>query len=95
MKPQEFTDDEWQKEDNELFTDLTEILDASKPTPEFNTISCKTYPYSDESRDSSPVWNIPDLVENEKYDEENDTISENEESHLQLNRGIETPIFNF
>ena len=59
-----------------------DILDASESTPEFNTISCKTYPYSDESCASSPLSDIPDPLGEEEYDKEDDDTSENEESHL-------------
>ena len=86
MNPQEFADDRWQKEDNELFADPTDMLDTSESTPEFNTIPGKTYPYFDELYDSSPLSNIADPLGDKKYDEENDATSENEESHLQLNR---------
>ena len=89
LKSQEFANDEWQKEDDELFVDPTDILDTSEPTPEFNTIPCKTYPYSNESCDSSPLSDIPDLVGDKEYDEEKNAFSslENEKSRLQLNRG--------
>ena len=87
MKYQKFADDKWQKENDELFTDLMNILDVSKPTPEFNTILHKIYPYFDESRDSSPLLDILDPVGYKGYDEEDDATSENEESHLQMNSG--------
>ena len=89
LKLQEFADDEWQKGDNELFADPTDILDASKPTPEFNTILNKTYSYSDDLRGSSPLSDISDLAGDEEHDEEEYSSSslEDEESRLQFNRG--------
>lgn len=44
LKPQDFSDDEWHKEDDELFADPTDIWDASEPNLELDT----------ESRASSP-----------------------------------------
>ena len=90
LKPQEFADDEWHKKDDELFADPTDILDASEPTPEWHTIprkSSQTYPYSDESRSSSPLSDIPDPVGDQEHEEEDGATSEDEESRLQLNRG--------
>ena len=87
LKSQEFVDDEWQKEDNKLFADPTDVMDASEPTFKFNIILCKTYPYSDELHGSSSLSDISDLVGDEEYNKENDAISDNEESYLQLNKG--------
>ncbi len=63
LKPQDFADDEWNKEDDELFADPTDILDADKPILELNSIPHKgfeTYPYTEESRASSPLSDISD-----------------------------------
>ena len=97
LKPQEFADDEWHKEDDELFADPTDIQDTSEPTPEWHTIprkSSQTHPYSDESRGSSPLSDIPDSVGDEEHYEENDATPEDqlrketeEWSRLQFNRG--------
>ena len=38
LKSWEFANDEWQKEDDELFADPMNILDASESTHQFNTI---------------------------------------------------------
>ncbi len=57
LKPQDFADDEWNKEDDELFADPTDILDADEPILELNSILHKgfeTNPYSEESHASSP-----------------------------------------
>ena len=65
LKSQEFANDEWHKKDDELIADPTNILDASEPTLEWHTIPCKssqTYSYSDESRSSSSLSDISDLV---------------------------------
>lgn len=90
-KTQEFVNDEWHKEDNELFIDLTDIINASKPFSEFNTIphkSSKNYLYFDESQscDSTPFSDIVDLIGDKKHHDEGDTNCENEESCLYLNR---------
>ena len=98
LKSQEFVDDEWYKKDDKLFVDPTDILDASKSILVFNIIPYKnnmTYPYPDESRGSSPLSDIPDLVgDKEHYEEENATFEDiqlrkktEKESRLQLNRG--------
>ncbi len=61
LKPQDFPDDEWHKEDDELFADPTDILDADEPIFELNSIPHKgfeTNPYSEESRTSSPISDI-------------------------------------
>ena len=42
LKLQKFPDNEWHKKDNELFADHTDILDISKPTPEWHTIPRKS-----------------------------------------------------
>ncbi len=48
LKPQDFADDEWQKEDDELFAGLTHILDADELILKLNSIphqGFETYPY--------------------------------------------------
>lgn len=90
MKSEEFAGDNWQKNDDELFADPTDIMDSSKPNPESYIIprkSSKTYPYSDKSHGSSPLSNIPDPVGDEEHDKEDYATSEDKESCLQLNRG--------
>ena len=87
LKSQKFGDDEWQKEDDELFADLTDIIDASEPTFKFNIILCKTYPYFDKLYGSSSFSDISDLVRDEEYNNKDNTISDNEESYLKLNKG--------
>ena len=97
LKPQDFADDEWHKEDDELFADPTDIIDASEPFSEFSTIpqrSSETNPYFDNSRNSSPLSDIPDSVGDEEHYEEDDATPEDqlrreteEWSRLQLNRG--------
>lgn len=95
LKPQDFADNEWHKKDDELFADFTDILDASKPITELNSIprkSFETYPYSEKSRASSPLLDIPDSVEDEGHKESNEIPAdqlrrETEEwSRLQLNK---------
>ena len=86
LKPQEFPDDKWNNEDDEFFVDPTDIRDASEPTPEWQSIPSKiskTYPYSDELCDSSPLSDIPDPMGDKEYDEEDNATSENQESHLE------------
>ena len=94
LKPQEFADDEWHREDDELFADP---MDASEPVPELNTIpqnNYGTHPYSDESRTSSLLSDIPYSVGDEEHPEENNDTPEDqlrreteEWSRLQLNKG--------
>ncbi len=95
LKPQDFTDDEWHKEDDELFADPTDIVDADEPILELNSIPHKeleTNPYSEESCTSSPLSDIPDSVGDEEEKNNNDTPDDQlrrkieERSHLQLNR---------
>lgn len=71
-------------------------MNFSKPTPELNTILCKsseTYPYSNGLRSLSPLLNILDLVKHKKHYKNDDAIFENqlkretkEWLHLQLNK---------
>ncbi|MCJ1343422.1 hypothetical protein MMC31_001615, partial [Peltigera leucophlebia] len=83
------------KEDDELFADHTDILDASESVPQLDIIrkSYVTYPYFDESYASSPLSDIPDSVRDEEHHEEDDVTPEEqlkreseEWSRLQLNR---------
>ena len=55
LKPQDFANDKWHKEDNELFADPINIFDVSKPISPLVTTRkiYETYPYSDELRISS------------------------------------------
>ncbi len=95
LRPQDFAVDEWNKEDDELFADSTDILDADEPILELNSIPHKgfeTNPYSEESRVSSPLSDIPDSVRDEEEENNNNTPDDQpkseikEWSHLQLNR---------
>lgn len=97
LKPGEFADDAQHIEDDKLFADLTDILDASKSVSEFNTIPCKsnkTYPYPNKSCGLSPLTDILDLVGDKKHYEEDNAFSENiqlrketkKESNLQFNK---------
>lgn len=76
LKPQDFTNNEYHKEDNEFFADSTDILDASKLISEFNTILHKSsYSYPNKSRDLSSLSKISDLVGDKEYYKEDDAIS--------------------
>ena len=95
LKPQDFADDEWHKEDDELFADPTDILDADEPILELNSIPHKgfeTNPYFEESRASSTLSDIPDSLKDEEEKNNNDTPDNqlrreiDEKSQLQLNR---------
>lgn len=72
------TNNKWHKENNELFADLTDILNASKPISPFNTIqkSYKTYVYFDESHLLSPLSNISNSVKDEKYPKKDNVTPE-------------------
>ncbi len=64
-KAQDVADEEWYKKDDELFADLTDILDADEPIFELNSIPHKgfeTNPYREESRASSTLSDISDSV---------------------------------
>ena len=87
LNSQKFADEERQKENDEPFVDPINILNASKPTPKFNTILYKVYLYSNESRNSSPLSDIPDWIGDKEDNKEDNTTSKNEESYLQLNKG--------
>lgn len=90
LKSKEFANDEWQKYDDKLFANPTNIIDANKPIFKFQIIPCKsskTYHYSNESRSLSPLLDILDPLVDEEYEEEDNATFEDEESHLQLNRG--------
>lgn len=76
LKPQEFAYNEWYKKDDKFFKDLTDILDASKPTSKFNTISCKnsqTYPNFNKLCSLLLLSNIPDSVGHKKDYKNNNT----------------------
>lgn len=67
----------------ELFADPTHILDINEPFFEFGTTSqksSKNYPDSDKSKSHglTPLSDIPDLVGDKKYYEEDDINSEDE-----------------
>ena len=96
-------DDEWHREDNELFADPTDILEANEPTSDSYTITQKspeTYLYSDESHQSSPLSDIPDSVGDNEHHEGDATpedllrMGTEKWSHLQLNQGKMNWIFN-
>ena len=81
IKPKEFADDEWHKEDDELFANLRNILDTSKAIPDFNIILCKsfeTYPYSNESRSLSSFLDIPYPVEDKEHHEDYNATPEDQ-----------------
>lgn len=75
FQPHDFADNQWDKEDDELFADPINIVDVIEPMPEYTTIRWERY-NAEESRSSSPLSDIPDLLGDQE-----------EESHLQLNRG--------
>ncbi len=79
LQPQNFADNEWHKEDDELFANPTDILDASEPIPQLDTTQkiYETYPYSDEFCISSLLSDIPDLVGGEKHHNEDNVTPEN------------------
>lgn len=95
-KSKKFANDEKHKKDDELFADFMNILDASKPTFEFNIIPCKsskTYSYCYELRSLSSFSNISNTMRDEKDHEANDATLEDqlgreteEQSHFSLIR---------
>lgn len=81
LKPQDFADDKWHKEDVELFVDPTDILVASKSIPEFYSIPCKTYetyPYLDKSCGLSAFSNILNLVQDKEDSKKDNNNSEDQ-----------------
>lgn len=67
LKLQNFADNQGYKKDDELFADLTDILDTSIPIPELNTILHKSFFfYPDKLLGSSPLSDFRDLVEDEE-----------------------------
>ena len=69
LKPQDFADDKWYKEDDELFADPTDILVDDEPIFELTSIRHKgfeTNPHSKESRGSSALSDITDSVGDEE-----------------------------
>ncbi len=70
LKPEEFAVDKWHEEDDKLFADFTNIVDASESAPEFNTIPCKSnkiYFYSDKSCGLSWLSDISDRVGDRRH----------------------------
>lgn len=87
LKLQDFANDKRHKEDNKLFANLTDIINASKLFFEFNIISQKSSKanlYFDNLFNSLSLWDILNLVRDKEYYEKNDVILEN-----QLRREIE------
>ncbi len=95
LKPEDFADDEWNKEDDELFADPTDIFDADEPILELNSIPHKgseTNFYSQESRSSSQLSDISDSGGDKRIENNNDIPDDQlrreteEKSHLQFNK---------
>ncbi len=93
-------DDKWNKKDQELFADSIDKLYADQPIPELNSIPHKrfeTNSYSEESRESSPLLDIPDSMGDEEKNNNNDIpedqpkMKTEEKSYLQLNRKDRDP----
>lgn len=67
LKPLKFADNECHEENNEFFAHSINISDSSKPTPELNIISCKsfkTYYYFNKLCSLLSLSNIWDLIRN-------------------------------
>ena len=63
LKPKDFAEDEWHKEDDELVADPKDILNADESILQLNGIlheGFETNLYSEESHASSPLLDIPD-----------------------------------
>ena len=95
LKSQNFADNEWSKDDDELFADLTDIIDANEPILELNSISDKAFEknlYYEESRLSSLLSDIPDLLGHEEEEIKNVMVNDHprweteEKSYLELSR---------
>ena len=81
LKPQKFVNNEWHKEDDELFANPIDLLDASKPIPQLDTIFQKSYEthlYYNELQLSSPLSDISDSVGDKKHYKENDITPEDQ-----------------
>ena len=75
LKPQDFADDEWHKEDDKLFADPTDILDANESNLELNSILHKGFEtnlQSEELYASSLFSDIPGSVGDEEEEKNND-----------------------
>lgn len=96
LKLKKYADNKQYKEYYDLFADLTDIMDASKPFPKYITISQRifdTYPYFDKSHgllsflDISNSVKVEDHYENSNITPEDQLKRKTEEwSCLQLNR---------
>lgn len=89
MKLKDFTNNEWQKDDDKFFVDHKNIMDASKLNSKCYTISnknLKTYLYFDELYGLLPFSNISDLMRDKKHDKKYHVTFKNRKSHLQLNK---------
>lgn len=79
-----------QKDENELFVDLIDIMDANKFTPKFYSIFYKIsqiYSYFDESRNSSLFSIILNQLEDEKHNKKYHAFFKDEKPCLHLNKG--------
>ena len=79
MKSQNFADNESSKDDDELFADLTDIIDANELILELNSISDKVFEknlYYEESRLSSLLSDIPDLLGHEEEEINNVMVND-------------------
>lgn len=96
LNPKNFADNGWHKIDDELCADPINIINISKPVPEFTTIfqkSPKICPYFDELRSSLSFSEVPNSVGDKIHHEKDATPSNllrkeiEKWPHLQLNQG--------
>lgn len=89
LKSKEYVDDQWQRYNDKLFANFTDIMDASKPISKSYTILhkiLKTYIYSDKSHGLSPYLDLFDPVRDKKHKKKDNTTFEDKKFYLHLNR---------